>query len=106
MSSKEESMPTAFFYGYVILAFSFSNMVFVRGVAGSFSLFYVALLEEFQWSHGIGASIVSLNSLIYALTSPLIGWLFDRLGPRILMRGLEATFMTLQNHTVWPSLRC
>lgn len=74
-----------FFYGYVILALCFSNMVFVRGVGGSFSVFYVALLEDFHWSHGVGASIVSINSLVYALASPLVGWAFDRLGPRVLM---------------------
>lgn len=78
-------MPATFFYGYVILALCFFNMVFVRGAAGSFSVFYVALLEEFGWSHGVGASIVSINSLVYALVSPLVGWAFDRLGPRALM---------------------
>lgn len=78
-------MPRAFFYGYVILALSFCNTTFVRGVSGSFSVFYVALLEDFRWSHGVGASIVSINSLVYALVSPLVGWAFDRLGPRALM---------------------
>lgn len=78
-------MATAFFYGYVILALCFFNMVVMRGVTGSFSVFYVALLEEFPWSHGIGASIASLNFLVYALASPLVGWAFDRLGPRVLI---------------------
>lgn len=67
-------MPATFFYGYVILALCFFNMVFVRGAAGAFSVFYVALLDEFRWSHGVGASIVSVNSLVYALFSPLVGW--------------------------------
>lgn len=78
-------MQPPFFYGYVILALCFINMVFVRGVSGSFGVFYVALLEEFHWSHGVGASIASAQSFLYAMTSPLIGWAFDRLGPRVLM---------------------
>jgi MFS family permease len=78
-------MATSFFYGYVILGLCFSNMVFVRGAVGSFSVFYVALLEDFHWSHGAAASIVSINSVVYALMSPLVGWVFDRLGPRALM---------------------
>ncbi len=78
-------MRRSFFYGYVILALCFCNMVFVRGISSSFSVFYVALLEDFRWSHGVGASIVSVSSLIYALASPLVGWSFDRLGPRVLM---------------------
>jgi MFS family permease len=78
-------MRPPFFYGYVILGLCFLNMIFVRGATGSFSVFYVALLEEFHWSHAVGASIVSLNSLIYALVSPAVGFAFDRLGPRILL---------------------
>ncbi len=60
-------------------------MIFARGIASSFSIFYLALLDDFHWSHGVGASIVSVSSLIYALTAPGIGWSFDRLGPRIVM---------------------
>jgi MFS family permease len=78
-------MHPQFFYGYVILLLCFVNLVFVRGAFGSFSVFYVALLDEFHWSHGVGASIVSLNSLVYALASPGVGYAFDRLGPRILI---------------------
>lgn len=78
-------MRPSFFYGYVILALCFLNMVVMRGVNGSFSVFYVALLEEFSWSHGSGATIASVNFLVYALVSPLVGLAFDRLGPRFLM---------------------
>ena len=41
-------MRPPFYYGYVILFLCFLNMVFVRGAFGSFSVFYVALLEEFH----------------------------------------------------------
>jgi len=91
-------MRPRFFYGYVILLLCSLNILFVRGASGSFSVFYVALLEEFRWSHGVGASIVSLNSLVYALVSPAVGYAFDRLGPRILipmaglLMGLGFTF--------------
>jgi predicted MFS family arabinose efflux permease len=87
-------MRPSFFYGYVILSLCSLNMVFVRGATGSFSVFYVALLEEFRWSHAVGASIVSLNSLIYALVSPAVGVAFDRLGGRILIP-LAGLFMGL-----------
>jgi len=76
---------TRFYYGYVILLLCFLNMLFVRGAFGSFSVFYVALLEEFHWSHGVGATIVSLNSLVYAGVSPAVGYAFDRLGPRVML---------------------
>lgn len=78
-------MRPSFFYGYVILALCFCNMVLMRGVTGGFGVFYVALLEEFSWSHGSGASVAAVNFLVYALAAPLIGLAFDRLGPRVLM---------------------
>jgi MFS family permease len=78
-------VPSRFYYGYVILFLCFVNTMFVRGAFGSFSVFYVALLEDFHWSHAVGASVVSLNSLVYASVSPGVGYLFDRLGPRALM---------------------
>lgn len=74
-----------FFYGYVILALCFANMVVMRGVNGAFGVYYLALLEEFNWSRSDGASIASVNFLVYALASPVVGLAFDRLGPRLLM---------------------
>src|SRR5215472_17315896 len=78
-------MTRKFFYGYIILALCFINMVVMRGVNGSFSVYYLALLENFGWSHSDGASIAWVNFLIYALTAPFVGFAFDRFGPRVLM---------------------
>jgi len=75
-----------FFYGYVIFALCFVNMVVMRGVNGAFSVYYLALLETFSWSHSVGASVASINFLVYALAAPLVGLIFDRLGPRLLSR--------------------
>jgi len=78
-------MGKKFFYGYVILGLCFANMVVMRGVNGSFGVYYLALLEEFSWSRSDGATVASINFLVYALASPLVGLAFDRLGPRLLM---------------------
>jgi MFS family permease len=78
-------MSRKFFYGYIILALCFINMVVMRGVNGSFSVYYLALLENFGWSHSDGASIASVNFLVYALAAPFVGFAFDRFGPRVLM---------------------
>ena len=77
--------PPRFFYGYVILGLCFVNMVVMRGVNGAFGVYYLALLEEFSWSRSDGASVASINFLVYALAAPLVGLAFDRLGPRLLM---------------------
>ena len=74
-----------FFYGYVILGLCFANMVVMRGVNGAFGVYYLALLEEFSWSRSDGASIASINYVVYALAAPIVGLAFDRVGPRLLM---------------------
>jgi MFS family permease len=78
-------MRPTFFYGYVILALCFANMVAMRGVNGAFGVYYLALLDEFRWSRSDGATIASVNFIVYALASPLVGLAFDRFGPRVLM---------------------
>jgi MFS family permease len=78
-------MSPKFFYGYIILALCFANMVVMRGVNGAFGVYYIALLDEFHWSRGDGASIAAINFVVYALASPVVGLAFDRLGPRLLM---------------------
>jgi MFS family permease len=78
-------MTPKFFYGYVILGLCFINMVVMRGVNGAFGVYYLALLEEFGWSRSDGASIASINFVVYALAAPVVGLAFDRLGPRLLM---------------------
>lgn len=74
-----------FFYGYVIVAICFFNMVLMRGILASFSVFNIAFLATFPWSRATTASIASVNGLVYSFASPLVGWAYDRLGPRILM---------------------
>jgi MFS family permease len=78
-------MRLRFFYGHVILALCFANMVVMRGVNGAFGVYYIALLEEFSWSRSDGATVASANFVVYAIASPLVGLAFDRFGPRLLM---------------------
>ena len=74
-----------FFYGYVIVAMCFLNLVLVGGLMAGFSVFNVALLEAFRWSRAGTATIASVNGLAYSVLAPVAGWAYDRLGPRILM---------------------
>jgi MFS family permease len=75
-------LPYRGFYGWIIVMVAFVSMAFWIGIRTSFSVFYVALLEEFHWSRGDSAGVQSLALIIYTVSAPLVGWLIDRFGPR------------------------
>ncbi len=71
-----------FYYGWVIVGVAFVSMVFWFGIRSIFSVFYVALLEEYSWSRGGAAGVQATALITYTIMAPVIGGLIDRLGPR------------------------
>ena len=71
-----------YYYGWIIVVLGLVSMSFWFGVRSSFSVFYVALLEEFHWSRGESAGVQSMAMLTYTCIAPVVGGLIDRLGPR------------------------
>jgi len=74
-----------FFYGWVIVGIAIINLVLVYGIRHSFSVFFPPILDEFGWSRGSTAIMLSLNLLIYGLVAPIAGSLVDRWKPRRVM---------------------
>ncbi len=72
----------AFYYGWVIVGVALVSMGFWLGIRTSFSVFYVALLEDFSWSRGDCAGVQSMALITYTILAPIVGGLIDRLGPR------------------------
>jgi MFS family permease len=72
----------SFSFGWVIVGISFVTLALAYGVWYSFSVFFVALLEEFGWSRSLGAGAFSLFVIIHSLIGPFVGGLVDRFGPR------------------------
>jgi len=70
------------YYGWIIVAVGLVSMAFWYGIRSSFSIFYVALLEDFPWSRGESAGVQSLALITYTILAPLVGGLIDRFGPR------------------------
>jgi len=70
--------PTPWF----IAALAFIVLGFSRGLHSSFGVFYVALLDTFGWSRGATAGVFSLNLMVDAALSPVVGYLLDRYGPK------------------------
>ena len=74
-----------FFYGWVIVGIAIIGMILVYGTRHSFSVFFSPTLDEFGWSRGSTALMLSLNLLIYGLTAPIAGSLCDRWKPHRLI---------------------
>jgi sugar phosphate permease len=79
---KEEVQTGRFYYGWVIVGVALVSMAFWFGFRTTFSVFYVALLEEFPWGRGESAGVQSMALITYTIIAPLVGGLIDRFGPR------------------------
>lgn len=65
----------------MIVASTFAVFAFSYGAHYSFSIYYVALLEEFGWSRGSTAGVFSLFLTVGAFGGLIGGALLDRFGP-------------------------
>lgn len=71
-----------YFYGWTIVLVALVSLGFWMGIRSAFSVFYVALLDDFSWNRGASAGVQSLALLAYTACSPLVGGMIDRYGPR------------------------
>jgi OFA family oxalate/formate antiporter-like MFS transporter len=74
------------YYGWVILAAAGSSMV-VRNAAASLTIavFIFPLSDELGWSRTLIAGAASLGGVLATLASPVIGWLVDKYGARLVL---------------------
>lgn len=72
------------YYGWVIVAVMFVTLFISLGFRFAFGVFYSAILDETGWSRADTAGVVSASMIVYACTAALSGYLFDRLGARVL----------------------
>lgn len=73
------------FYGWMIVGISTLVFAIVRGVNDSFSVFFVAFLEEFGWGRAAVAGVFSCARLTEGVISVGVGMLSDRFGLRRLV---------------------
>ena len=71
------------YYGWVIVAVMFVTLFVSLGFRFAFGVFYSAILDETGWLRAETAGIVSASMIVYAATAALSGYLFDRLGARV-----------------------
>jgi predicted MFS family arabinose efflux permease len=58
-----------------------------NGVVMAFAVLYLPLIDEFHASRAEVATVQSAVLLLLGLGGPLVGWAFDRMGPRRLFQG-------------------
>ncbi|MCE5262642.1 MAG: MFS transporter [Deltaproteobacteria bacterium] len=76
---------SSLFYGGGTIAAAIINGLLVYGARYSFSIFFPEILDEFGWSRGSTALMMSINVLVYGLMAPVTGTLGGRWKPRIMM---------------------
>jgi len=65
-----------------VLAACFILNMFGRGLADTYAVFLLPLEREFGWTRSELTGVYSIYLLVNGLSAPLVGLLFDRLGPR------------------------
>ncbi len=73
------------YYGWVIVAVCFVVIALVAPLQSSFSIFYVAVLNDFNWSRSSTAGILALHLVLNGLMGPFAGGFIDRYGPKLVM---------------------
>jgi MFS family permease len=70
---------------WLILAGAFTAFTIGAGMMHSYTVFLVAFIEAFGWSRGETSIAYSVSQLVAGASSPVVGTLVDRLGPRRLL---------------------
>jgi len=73
------------FYGWKVVGTGILGMILVYGIRHSFAVFFTPILDEFHWSRGNIAIMMSLNICAYGFLAPVVGILADRWRARVLM---------------------
>jgi MFS family permease len=71
--------------GWLVLAGAFTAFTLSAAIMHSYPVYLVAFIAEFGWSRGETSIAYSVSQLVAGASSPLVGNLVDRLGPRRLL---------------------
>ena len=73
------------YYPWVVIAIAFFTVAVAFGTRNAFSVFLIAVIQEFHWSRGLASGALMLGSVMWTLSAPAIGMLLDRFGPRTVL---------------------
>jgi MFS family permease len=78
-------MKRNFFYGYIILAVIFFLQIIMFGSQLAFGVFIKPITADTGWTTGLVSGAFSAYSVIQAFSAMMMGWLNDRIGPRLVV---------------------
>ena len=85
-----------FYYGWVIVGLAVLSLAFWFGLRTTFSVFFVALIDQFHWGRAEAAAALSIAMVAYMVMAPIVGILVDRIGPRrVMLPGIVLTGLGL-----------
>src|SRR4249920_2956708 len=84
-STEHWSSRLPFYYGWVIIGIAFVTMAIGVTARTAFSLLMPPLIDEFGWERALAAGAFSFGFLVSAVLSPIVGWVVDIRGPRIVI---------------------
>jgi MFS family permease len=70
---------------WLMLGAAFTAFTISTGLMHSYAVFLIAFIEAFGWSRGETSIAYSVSQLVAGVSSPAVGMLVDRLGPRRLL---------------------
>ncbi len=94
------------FHGWFVLVGAFLICSVGYSMRYSFSVFYAEILNDFGWSRAETAAAFSISLLVYGISSPIVGTLTDKFGPRrVLLFGISLLATGLlamsQMNSIW-----
>ncbi len=75
----------AFYYGWIIILVAFVTLAITFGIWYSYSVFILAVIQEFNWSMASASSVFSIFILSHSTFAMAGGYMQDRFGPRVVV---------------------
>jgi MFS family permease len=98
-----ELMPLSSARAWLLLAAAFGTFAIGAGYMHAYTVFLVTFIQAFGWSRAEVSVAYSVSQVVSGASSPLVGWLVDRLGPMrlVLIGGVLLTTGLVAN--AWAS---
>ena len=94
------------FYGWFVVATCMFIAFLTMGSRNAFGAFVVPMEAEFEWNRTVVSWAAALGALLNGVTQPFMGYLFDRVGVRIVvMTGISvvgaSTLLMAATGSIW-----